>query len=147
MINKIIKDKEYKSLISKQIKECIDFLLTKETEFAITANINGITFSPELPGSIHEKLSKFSLFILSNYTYSTILISKDFISFEAGFGSENFGSTVKIPLSAIFQIVIEESIIFINPIATLDNFATEEENLNKSKNIFKNNPRNKNLIN
>lgn len=146
MISKVLENSKYQNIIKSQIKESIDFMLDEQLEFAITANIEGISFQPELPNAIHDKLSKFSLFVLSNYTYSTIIISNEFISFEAGFGSENFGSTVKIPLTAIFQIVIEESIIFINPIATLDNVISSFSSINKSKNVFKNNPKNKDLL-
>ena len=110
-------------------------------EFSITANIEPITFTPELPSVIKNQLSKFSLFVLSNYTYTTIQIDDEYLSFEAGFGSENFGSVVKIPLHAVFQIVVGESIIYLNSVATVEKF---NKNLKKnSLNVFKNNPNNK----
>ena len=63
------------------------------------------------------------------------------MTFEAGFGNENFGSVVKIPLYAIFQIVIDESILYINSVATVEKF---NKDLKKNSfNIFKNNPNNK----
>ena len=34
------------------------------------------------------------IFILSNYTYTTIQIDDEYMSFEAGFGNENFGEFV-----------------------------------------------------
>ena len=78
--------------------------MDKKQEFSITANIEPITFTPELPKVIKNQMHKFSLFILSNYTYTTIQIDNQFMSFEAGFGNENFGSVVKIPLFAIFKL-------------------------------------------
>jgi len=141
MITDIIENEEYKNLVCKQVRETIDYLLDNNQEFSITANIDGITFSPELPSSIKGQLAKFSLFVLSNYTFTTVEIDDNFISFEAGYGSENFGSVARIPLHSVFQIVIDESILYINSVATIDKFnKNKEEN---SMNVFKNNPNNK----
>ena len=141
MVKDIIENNEYKRLVVKQIKETILFLLEKNQEFSITANIEPITFTPELPKVIKDQMHKFSLFILSNYTYTTIQINDEYMTFEAGFGNENFGSVVKIPLYAIFQIVFDESILYINSVATVEKF---NKDLKKNSfNIFKNNPNNK----
>ena len=141
MIKNIIEDEEYKLLIEKQIKETVVYMLKKNQEFSITANIEPITFNPELPSVIKNQMHKFSLFTLSNYTYTTVQIDNDYLSFEAGFGNENFGSVVKIPLYAIFQIVVDESILYINSVATVDKF---NKNLKKNSfNVFKSNPNNK----
>lgn len=144
MINNIIENIEYKDLVSSQVKDTINFLLKQNEEFAITANIDAVTFDPELPKATLEQLSKFSLFILSNYTYTTIKLDDSAIYFEAGFGSENFGSTVRVPFFSVFQIVIDESILFVNSVATVDKFNKDVNE--KSFNVFKNNPNNKNLI-
>lgn len=141
MINDIIENEEYKKLVETQIKENIVFLLSKNQEFSITANIEPITFNPELPKVIKDHMQKFSLFVLSNYTYTTVQIDDKYISFEAGFGNENFGSVVKIPLHAVFQIVVDESILYINSVATVDKF---NKDLKKNSfNVFKSNPNNK----
>lgn len=141
MVKDIIENNEYKNLVEKQIKETTLFLLEKNQEFSITANIEPITFTPELPKVIKDQMHKFSLFILSNYTYTTVQINDEYMTFEAGFGNENFGSVVKIPLYAIFQIVIDESILYINSVATVEKF---NKDLKKNSfNIFKNNPNNK----
>ena len=141
MIKNIIENEDYKNLVEKQIKENILFLLDKKQEFSITANIEPITFTPELPKVIKDQMHKFSLFILSHYTYTTIQINDEYMTFEAGFGNENFGSVVKIPLYAIFQIIIDESILYINSVATVEKF---NKDLKKNSfNIFKNNPNNK----
>ena len=141
MIKDIIENEEYKNLVEKQIKENILFLLQKNQEFSITANIEPITFTPELPKVIKDQMHKFSLFILSNYTYTTVEIDDDYLTFEAGFGNENFGSVVKIPLFAIFQIVVEESILYLNSVATVEKF--NKITKRSSFDVFKNNPNNK----
>ena len=46
MINDIIESEEYKQLVEIQIKETILFLLNKNQEFSITANIAPISFEP-----------------------------------------------------------------------------------------------------
>ena len=143
MVSDIIESEAYKNLTTKQIKETIEFLLDQGVEFAITVNIKGATFNPELPESILSKLSNFSLFVLANYTYSTVKLNENELSFEAGFGAENFGSTVTIPLYSIFQVVMDESILFVNPVATVEKFNNRRSQFNKSLNAFKNNPNNK----
>lgn len=60
------------------------FLLDKNQEFSIT-NIM-ITFTPELPSVIKNQMDKFSLFTLSNYTYTTIHFDNEYMSFQVGFG-------------------------------------------------------------
>ncbi len=145
MISEIIEQNSYKGLVSSQIKDVITFLLNNNKEFSITANLEAMEFNPELPSTIKSQLSKFSLYILSNYTYTTVkIINDNILSFEAGFGSENFGSTVQVPLHSIFQIIIDDSILYLNPIATVDKFNKKPKE--KSLNNFKNNPRNLKLI-
>ena len=46
MITDIVENEEYKNLVCKQARETIDFLLDNNEEFSITANIDGITFTP-----------------------------------------------------------------------------------------------------
>lgn len=145
MINDIIEDNEYKDLVSTQVKDTMDFLLKKGEEFAVTANVDAIKFNPELPKATKDQLSKFSLFVLSNYTYSTVSLEDGYFTFEAGFGSENFGSTVTVPFHAVFQVVVGESILFVNSVATVDKFNKDAKE--KSLNVFKNNPNNKGLVN
>jgi len=146
MIKDIIENENYKLLVGSQIKETMKYLIQCDEEFSVTANVKGITFNPELPEPIYDQLSAFSLFILANYTYTTLELDNEYIYFEAGFGKENFGSTVKIPYNAIFQIIVDESILFVNSTATVKSFFNKKEQDNKSFNAFKKNPNNQDLI-
>jgi len=154
MIFNIIEDVEYKEMLESQIFEVIEFLLEKGEEFSITANINGVNFNPEVPEAIAESFPHFTLFTLANYTYTTIQLTETDISFETGFGAENFGSVVTLPLYAIFQIVIDESILFLNPTATVTKYFPKnkekepilENQESRSLNAFKKNSKNKNLF-
>jgi hypothetical protein len=151
MIKDVIEDIKFRDLIKNQIRDIIDYLLVHNKEFAITANIKGVSFNPEIPKSVVKNFSSFTIFTLSNYTYSTIVISDENISFEAGFGADNFGSRVTITFYALFQLLIDDSILFVNPTATVEKYFLEE-NINKqnqasrSKNAFSMNPKNKNLL-
>jgi hypothetical protein len=151
MIFNIVEDINYKELLEGQIFEVIEYLLNKDEEFSITANIKGVSFDPEIPESISENFPHFTLFTLSNYTYESIILTENNITFEAGFGSENFGSHVTIPLHAVFQIVIDESILFLNPTATVEKYFIkkdiEEGQSSRSMNAFSTNSKNKDLLN
>ncbi len=150
MIFNIVEDINYRDMLEGQIFEVIEYLINKDEEFSITANINGVDFEPAMPDSISKNFSHFTLFTLSNYTYESIILTEKSITFEAGFGSENFGSHVTIPLYAIFQIVIEESILFLNPTATVEKYfeedEIEEEQVSRSMNAFTMNKKNKDLL-
>lgn len=150
MIFNIVEDITYRDMLEGQIFEVIEYLINKNEEFSITANINGVDFEPAMPDSISKNFSHFTLFTLSNYTYESIILTEKTITFEAGFGSENFGSHVTIPLYAIFQIVIEESILFLNPTATVEKYfeedEIEEEQVSRSMNAFTMNKKNKDLL-
>lgn len=147
MIGNIINSEEYKQIVSEQIRELIEYLLSIDEEFALTANIKGVEFNPKLPLPIKKQLAPFSLFILANYSYQSILLEDEVIKFEAGFGKENFGSVVTIPFSAIFQIIVDESILYINPAATVEkHFTSIIEQKQRSFDAFKKNTPNKDLF-
>jgi len=153
MIVDILEDINYRQLMESQIQEVIHYLLEHNEEFSITSNIKAITFNPEVPEPIKKSFAKFTMFSLANYTYSTILVGKDYISFEAGFGEENFGSTVTVPFYAIFQLIANDSILFVNPTATVEKYFLEEKidrseegQQKRSRSAFSMNPKNKSLI-
>ncbi len=147
----LLQSEEYKNLMKKQAKELITFLLKNESEFSLTANMSNVDFEPVLPDNLAKQFGKFSLFVLANYTYSSIDLEDEYISFEAGFGDENYPSLVKIPYYAIFQILVDDVMLFVNNYATLGKENTEKgskelESKNKSMNVFKNNPKNSNFF-
>ncbi|MGJ0297597.1 hypothetical protein NG744_01445 [Aliarcobacter cryaerophilus] len=140
MPQNITENLEFQELIQNHCKEQLNFFISKGIDFSVVANISNITFNPELPNSIKENLSKFSLFTLTGYTFQSAHIKEECLYFEAGFGKDNFGSLVQIPFSSIFQIIKNDNIVFINISATLENMNKNPKN--KSMNVFKNNPNN-----
>ncbi len=141
MIQNIIGDKNYKELTTKQMKEVLEFLLKSGVEFGITANIDGVVFTPEIPTTIKKHFTKFTLFSLANYTLQSLEYFDEYLTFETGFGAENFGSVCKIPYYAILQLSIDNSILFLNPTATVEKYfiskAEEDKQIEKSRNAFK----------
>lgn len=137
MILDVIGSSDYHKIVSKQVKEIISFLTKESIEFGITSNVQAVRFSPELPSVIKSKLSPFPMFMLANYSFESLKLYDDYLEFEAGFGKENFGSVVNIPYLAIFQIVLDESILYLNPVATQTSLFENLSSVLKSKNKIK----------
>jgi len=137
---------EYKAIISEHISKSITYMFEKEQEFAIACEIKHLTFTPELPLSIQETFDDTVLFILSGYTFESAKLEDDYFSFEAGFGEDNFGSTVNVPLLAIKQMFVGDHPMVIN----LAEHTPEEAHVEKAKNnsmkSLLNNPENKKLL-
>jgi len=110
----LLQTPEYKTLIKSHILQTIEYLFGKNQEFGIACEIEHITFTPELPLEIRNSLNDTVLFILSGYTFESAQIDKEHFSFEAGFGVDNFGATVIVPLLAIKQVLIGENPIVFN---------------------------------
>ena len=79
--------------------------------------------------------------MLANYSFESATLNKEFLEFEAGFGSENFGAVVQIPLLAIKQIFVGEYPILIN-IASIPEEAEEIDSMS----ALLNNPENAKLL-
>jgi hypothetical protein len=141
MINKILNENSYKDLASKQLKELLLYIQNNNYEFNLLANIDGINFNPKLPEDIYNKLDTFVLFSLAKFTLSSLKLKENHIEFEAGFGESNFGSICTIPYYAILQITIDNSIIFINPVASVQKYFIndydEDTQIKRSMNAFK----------
>jgi len=136
MLKNIETFREIKTAHSKDI---LNFLLSEEEEFDVLCNIEDISFSPALPSHISSAFGEIIIFSIANYTLSTAHIKDNHLIFEAGFGEENFGSVVSVPLENIIQITKDETPLFINISATLPK-------PKKPKNPFELNPRNKKLM-
>jgi len=105
---------EYKALMQEHITKTISYLFSKDQEFAIACEIKYIDFNPVLPKEILEGFKDTVLFVLSGYTYESAKLEGDYFVFEAGFGHENFGSSVTVPLLAIKQVIVGEHPIVLN---------------------------------
>lgn len=147
MINDFYADDKFVDVMKKNVENILKYLIEAEIEFSVTANVRPIGFEPFLPEDIYTRLGNFALFSLVGYTFSTAHISDENLIFDAGFGPENFGSIVTIPCDSVFQILVDEEILMINPLATKQISSRPMPSKDKSKNIFKKNPNNKKLFN
>jgi len=103
----------YRDLVVKNCYNALEFLLKEGLDFAVASFTNVIEFNPPIPTEVVE-FDESALFVIANYTKDSTHLTKTHISFEAGFGESNFGSTLTIPLEAIMQLIIDEDIIHIS---------------------------------
>lgn len=145
----LLQTPEYRALIQSHIFETIQYLFSKDQEFALACEVKYITFSPELPSEIKESFDDTVLFILRGFTFESAQLNDDHFSFEAGFGSDNFGSLVSVPLLAIKQIFVGENPIVINlahPEVEMEKKKEESASTKSSMEALLSNPENKKLL-
>ena len=131
----ILKDSVFCDLMKNHAQECLEYLLEKNRGFNIVVNLKNVKFNPELPKEISDNFSNLIMFELGNYTLESAFLEDDFLIFEAGFGNENFASTLSVPLSDIIQINLKNQPIFIN-LSIQEKKDDEEDKRAKSKKIF-----------
>ena len=107
-------DKKFSKLISKHIITIIKHLFENDYHFGVLCRIENVNFSPELSEEIQAEFRPLTLFFLAGYTFESARIDDDFLYFEAGFGPDNLGSQVSVPIRDIIQIILEETPIFVN---------------------------------
>ena len=114
MLESAINDKNFAYLMQKNIQEIIIHFFKKEQNFGILCKIEDISFEPALPDDINSEFRPLTLFFLAGYTFETARIEEDCLIFEAGFGSDNYGSLVTVPLLSVMQVIIDETPVLIN---------------------------------
>jgi hypothetical protein len=114
MLAELNKDKKFTQMIAKQIVAIINHLFDHNYHFGVLCRIDHVTFSPELSDDIKKEFRPLTLFFLAGYTFESASIDNDYLYFEAGFGPENLGSQVSVPIKDIIQIIIDETPIFVN---------------------------------
>ncbi len=150
MLYEMIKDEKYTALMNQHIQELLVFLFEQEQNFGILCKIEHLTFEPELPEHIRSEFRPMTLFFLAGYTFESARLEEGMLFFEAGFGEENVGSFVQVPLLSIMQIIVDETPIFVNlssPKEMVSNKAPQRENgIDNSMASFLSNPENQKFI-
>ena len=150
MLENIIEDREFALLMQKNIQELVIHFFEKEQNFGILCKIEEASFEPNLPDSIESEFRPLTLFFLAGYTFETARIEDGCLVFEAGFGSENFGSVVTVPLLSIMQIIVDETPLFINLSTYREKAVTKKEvdegGVENSMASFLSNPENSKFI-
>ncbi len=114
MLENVIEDNNFAILMQNHMQELLIHFFNQEQNFGILCKIEDVSFEPRLPESINSEFRPLTLFFLAGYTFETAEIIDNKLIFEAGFGAENFGSLVSVPLLSIMQIIIDETPVFIN---------------------------------
>ena len=150
MLDNVIQDRDFAALMQKNIYNLIIHLFEKEQNFGVLCKIEDALFEPELPPEINAEFRPMTLFFLAGYTFDTARIEGDYLVFEAGFGVENIGSLVSVPLLSIMQVIVDETPILIN-LATYEKNVKTEAKIDKSgvensMSSFLSNPENSKFI-
>lgn len=116
MLEKLINSDRFCEYMYKSLREIISFMLDGGVEFGIICSTQEVVFEPELPHEIKKNIKPIALFVLSNYSFESAYMndSEGALYFEAGFGTDNYASLVKIELADIIQIVVGDTPVFIN---------------------------------
>jgi hypothetical protein len=151
LLENIIQDKDFADLMKRNIQYLLSLLFQKEQNFGILCKIEDVSFHPELPEDINSEFRPLTLFFIAGYTFETAKIEDDCLVFEAGFGNDNFGSVVTVPLLGILQIIVDETPIFINLAVYKEEEGAKSEKLDENgvKNSmasFLNNPENSKFL-
>ena len=131
MLDSVIEDKDFANLMQKNIRELIIHLFEKEQNFGILCKIEDISFEPTLPEDISTEFRPMTLFFLAGYTFDTARVVDNCLVFEAGFGADNFGSIVNVPLLSVMQVIVDETPLLIN-------LATYKKDVEVSKKVDEN---------
>ena len=114
MLDSVINNSDFTQLMQKHMQELITHFFHQEQNFGILCNIEDVNFEPSLPQDIEMEFRPLTLFFLAGYTFETAHIQDNNLIFEAGFGADNFGSLVSVPLLSIMQLIVDETPVLIN---------------------------------
>ncbi|MBE0496684.1 MAG: hypothetical protein IBX45_09760 [Campylobacterales bacterium] len=150
MLQEFLENEIFVRLMRVHIHETLELLFQEGVHFSILTNIAEVDFDPPLPSHITQHFKPITMFVLAGYTYESARVDEQTLVFEAGFGKENMGSVVHVPLGAILQVVIEETPVLINLSIPRENETTagmpEKGGVEKSMVALLSNPENEKLF-
>lgn len=148
MLQSVLNDVEFSKEMKRHIKEVLEILLKKGVNFSILTNVNEISFEPPLPDEIQATFQPITLFAIAGYTFESCIVDDWGISFEAGFGHENFGSLVSVPMLSVLQVLVDETPILINLSVEVQSKPKKDktEGIKRSMEALLSNPENEKLL-
>jgi len=147
MDSMIFHNANYKNITQQYLSDTISILFDENKYFSIVCEVEYIDFEPYLPYEIYAQFGQSVLFSLSSYTYESAKIEDGYFIFEAGFGKDNFGAVVAMPLLAIKQIIVDETPIVINLCTpSVIDEEESEKGVQNSMSMLMNNPENQKLF-
>lgn len=141
-----MQDEKLRDILKNHAKSLIEYLLEKNEPFGVLAKTDQIDFNPDIPIEVKNSFGEFALFLLINYTLESAYIKEEDLVFEAGFGSENIGSIVTVPIESILQIVVDKTPIFVNITATTIWQKKEKNGIKNSMEALLSNPENQKFL-
>jgi hypothetical protein len=148
MLVDMIKDMEFQEIMEAYIKDMLLYLLENGQPFGLLCNLEHVTFDPPLPEELAGMLREVTLFMIAGYTFESFEVEERTLFFEAGFGPQNFGSVVSMPILAVLQLLVEETPILINmaqPMADLKP-RKDTSGIKSSLESFLSNPENRKFL-
>jgi hypothetical protein len=125
-------------------------LFENDQNFGVLCKLDHVFFDPKLPSHIENEFKSLTLFFLAGYTFESARINDDMLVFEAGFGAENVGSFVSVPLLSIAQIIVDDTPILINLALPYEKQmavnSEKNEGFEASMSVFLSNPENQKLL-
>jgi len=153
MLSELHNDKQFSKIISSHIISIIKHLFESNYHFGVLCRIDHVEFSPELSEEIQAEFRPLTLFFLAGYTFESAKIDDECLYFEAGFGPDNLGAQVCVPLKDIIQIIIDETPVFVNsttkfvPEDSIEEISEEESGARESSfAALMSNPENQKLM-
>lgn len=150
MLYDIIKSSSFAKLMEAHVRDMLIYLFENDQNFSILCKIESVTFDPPLPKLISDEFRAMTLFFLAGYTFESARIENDLLIFEAGFGQENVGSFVSVPLLSVVQVIIDDTPTLIN--LALPNERIQPINIEKNEGVqnsmssFLSNPENQKFL-
>jgi hypothetical protein len=150
MLYDIIKNPSFARLMENHVRDMLIYLFENDQNFGILCKIEHVTFDPVLPPHLSEEFRSMTLFFLAGYTFESARIDNDILIFEAGFGQENIGSFVSVPLLSIVQVIIDDTPAFVNlalpkefhPVVNIE----KQEGVQNSMSALLSNPENQKFL-
>ncbi len=134
MLDNIINDNNFAKLMQKHIEDLVVYFFNTQQNFGILCKIEDVSFDPILPDTIVEEFRPLTLFFLAGYTFESANIQGSYLTFEAGFGADNHGSIVSVPLTSIMQVIVDETPLLINLATPMTDEEIDREELLESSN-------------
>ena len=141
-----LETREFREIMKEHISNTVEYMFNNNQEFGIACNIAEVQFNPELPLEINESLPEITLFMLANYSFESASLESNYLSFEAGFGNENFGALVQVPLLSIKQLFVGEYPVLMNIATHKEEVEIEKKSEVDSMSALLNNPENAKLL-
>ena len=114
MLIDLVKEREFQEMMEAHIKDMLIYFLETEQPFGLLCNLEHVTFDPPLPSDLAAMLQDVTLFMIAGFTFESFEVEEHTLFFEAGFGPENFGSVVSMPILSVFQLLVEETPLLVN---------------------------------